>query len=206
MNELKLPTLENRRRHSRLTFLYKVAGELVPAIPQDSVLVKERPKRQIKSKQFRDYKTTYIVDKFAQNNSRCFNFGGSHNVGLIFQRLSPVATDAIYTGGVPISSVQSISSVPISSVQSIPSVPISSVPISTVHSNLISASPQLGGGILPYLTGVKVMFENEKVINILQNPIKEKIGCLPPVKPNGGDIYLIQSKHPNDWKCDQYMD
>ncbi|VDI06712.1 Hypothetical predicted protein [Mytilus galloprovincialis] len=35
MNELKLPTLENRRRHSRLTFLYKVAGELVPAIPQE---------------------------------------------------------------------------------------------------------------------------------------------------------------------------
>ncbi|CAG2186211.1 unnamed protein product [Mytilus edulis] len=111
---------------------------------------------------------------------------------------------------VPIYSVQSISSIPISSVHSISSVPISSVqsissvPISSVQSISISSSPQRGGGILPYLTGVKVMFENEKVINILQNPIKEKIGCLPPVKPNGGDIYLIQSKHPNDWKCDQY--
>ncbi|CAC5362888.1 unnamed protein product [Mytilus coruscus] len=72
MNELKLQTLENRRRHSKLTFLYKVVGELVPAIPQDTVLVNERPKRQIKSKQFSDYKTTNIVDRFVQNNSKCF--------------------------------------------------------------------------------------------------------------------------------------
>ena len=42
------------------------------------------------------------------------------------------------------------------------------------------------------------------VKNILQNSTVDNINTLPPVKPKGGEVYLVQSKHLNDWKCDQY--
>ena len=42
------------------------------------------------------------------------------------------------------------------------------------------------------------------VKNILQNSTVDNINTPPPVKPKGGEVYLVQSKHLNDWKCDKY--
>ncbi|CAG2240581.1 unnamed protein product [Mytilus edulis] len=131
------------------------------------------------------------------------------------QSISSVPISSVQSiPSVPISSVQSIPSVPISSVQSIPSVPISSVQsISRVPISSVQSIPSVPISSVQSISSVPISSVQSipsvpisSVQSISSVPISsvQKIGCLPPVKPNGGDIYLIHSKHPNDWKCDQY--
>ena len=63
---------------------------------------------------------------------------------------------------------------------------------------------QIGGGISSFFTDQLTSLDNNMVINIIQNSTEDKISTLPPVKPKGGEVYLVQSKHLDDWKCDQY--
>ena len=72
LNELNLPTLQQRRKEMRLTFLFKIAEGLVPAIPPDLYLTPMRQKRHIKPRVFTDCETTNIVNKYVTNNTRPF--------------------------------------------------------------------------------------------------------------------------------------
>ena len=55
LQDLDLPTLQERRRQQRLTFLYKMVKGYVPAINLEHYLKAQRPKRTIRAKQFQDY-------------------------------------------------------------------------------------------------------------------------------------------------------
>ena len=72
LNALNLPTLQQRRKEMRLTFLFKIAEGLVPAIPPDLYLTPMRQKRHIKPRVFTDCETTNIVNKYVTNNTRPF--------------------------------------------------------------------------------------------------------------------------------------
>ena len=68
----KLDTLQERRRQLRLTFLYKIAAGKFPAIPADSFLTRQRPKRIIRAKQFSGFETANIIENQTRNNTKCF--------------------------------------------------------------------------------------------------------------------------------------
>ena len=72
LKELNLPTLQQRRKNSRLTFLYKIAEGLTPAIPPELYLESQTSKRKIKAKKFDEFATKNIVENFEINNSRAF--------------------------------------------------------------------------------------------------------------------------------------
>ena len=72
LQDLKLPSLRERRRQIRLVMFYKVAMNLTPAIDPTEYLTPLRKKRQIKAKQFRDYQSANIVERSVNNNSKCF--------------------------------------------------------------------------------------------------------------------------------------
>jgi hypothetical protein len=73
LKDLELPPLQDRRRHQRLTFLYKVVEGHVPAINIEHYLKSQRVKRTIRAKQFEDYTHNNIVLKSVNNNSKCFD-------------------------------------------------------------------------------------------------------------------------------------
>ena len=60
------------RKERRLTFVFKIAEGLVPAIPPDLYLTPMRQIRHIKPREFTDYETTNVVNKYVTNNSRPF--------------------------------------------------------------------------------------------------------------------------------------
>ena len=72
LQDLDLPTLQERRRQQRLTLLYKVVKGDVPAINLEHYLKTQRPKRTIRAKQFEDYTQKNIVENSICNNSQCF--------------------------------------------------------------------------------------------------------------------------------------
>jgi hypothetical protein len=70
---LKLPPLEERRRQLRLTTLYKVADGLIPALPADAFLTPMNVnRRRIRPTAYKGYETQNIIQRQANNNSRCF--------------------------------------------------------------------------------------------------------------------------------------
>ena len=72
LRQLDLPSLEERRRHLRLTTLFKVVRGLVPALPVEKFLKKVEDKRQIKPKNFEGFSAENIVIKQARNNTECY--------------------------------------------------------------------------------------------------------------------------------------
>ena len=72
LEQLELPTLQERRKMARLTFFYNVAEGLVPAMPIDTYLVPIRGKRQIRPKSFSGFTSANPVTQSAINNSKCF--------------------------------------------------------------------------------------------------------------------------------------
>ena len=72
MRDLGLPTLEERRRQLRLTFLYKVVEGHIPAINIEHYLKSQRPKRTIRAKQYEDFVTKNIIENSVCSNSKCF--------------------------------------------------------------------------------------------------------------------------------------
>ena len=78
LNDLDLPSLQQRREFNKLVFLFKIAEGMVPAINSCAYLTPQKPKRRIKAKQFSDYQCSNLVYKNVTNNSRRFvvyNFG-----------------------------------------------------------------------------------------------------------------------------------
>ena len=68
LNDLDLTSLQQRREFSKLVFLLKIAGGMVPAINSCNYLTHQKLKRRIKAKQFRDYQCSNLVDKNVTNN------------------------------------------------------------------------------------------------------------------------------------------
>ena len=72
LDDLHLPSLEERRRQQRLAILYKVVKGHVPAINIDHYLRAQKPKRTIQAKQFEDFCKKDIVERSVCNNNQCF--------------------------------------------------------------------------------------------------------------------------------------
>lgn len=72
LQDLGLPSLEERRRQLRLMLLYEVVGGRVPAINIEQYLKSQRPKRTIRAKQYEDFVLQNIVDNSICNNNKCF--------------------------------------------------------------------------------------------------------------------------------------
>ena len=72
LNDLDLPSLQQRREFNKLVFLFKIARGMVQAINPRDYLTSKKPKRRIKAKQFTDYQCSKLVDINVTNNSRCF--------------------------------------------------------------------------------------------------------------------------------------
>ena len=72
--KLNLPLLKDRRYHNRLCFFYKVVEGLVPALPSENFLTKDkRQRRKIKTTTKQDFITSNIVDRRIRNNDKCFD-------------------------------------------------------------------------------------------------------------------------------------
>ena len=67
---LELETLEERRLSLHLILMYKVVEGLAPALPTDNFVKLDRPKRNIKTKHFKDHITSNIVEKGTCNNTK----------------------------------------------------------------------------------------------------------------------------------------
>ena len=66
----KLPSLQDRRRALRLTFMYKVVEGLVPAMPSANFIEFNPPGRQIRSKRNSDYITNNPIENYTRNNEK----------------------------------------------------------------------------------------------------------------------------------------
>ena len=73
LNELKLPTLESRRKNQRLQLLNKINDNLVPSLPPGHFLTPaDKTKRQIKPRTLGDFIDENILDRLIIRNSRGF--------------------------------------------------------------------------------------------------------------------------------------
>ena len=72
LETLEVSSLEQRRSFKRLVFQYKVVEGLVPALSPDVFLKPEKPKRQIKARQYTNYISKNIVDGHRVTNDRSF--------------------------------------------------------------------------------------------------------------------------------------
>ena len=72
LQRLNLQPLQDRRKHQRLAFLYKVVGKELPGIPPDKYVSPIRGKRLIKPKFDPQFVSNNIVTKHARKNTRCF--------------------------------------------------------------------------------------------------------------------------------------
>ena len=72
LTNLELQTLQERRKESRLTFLFKVVEGLVPAIQPSEYLVPVQNKRRIRATRLGDFLTDNKIAAHQLNNSRCF--------------------------------------------------------------------------------------------------------------------------------------
>ena len=72
LKTLDLEPLQDRRKKARLTFFFKVAEGLVPAMPPLAYLTPIRGKRLIRPKQFTDCVSSNIITKQAVNHHKCY--------------------------------------------------------------------------------------------------------------------------------------
>ena len=72
LNKLDLQTLQERRKQLRLVYFYKIVEGLVPAIPCDKFLEKQKSGRQRKTTQSSDFLTQNPVENYVRNNNKCF--------------------------------------------------------------------------------------------------------------------------------------
>jgi hypothetical protein len=73
LKKLDLPTLQDRRKHLRLCFFYKVVEGLVPAISPQNFLVPQKPGRLIRSKRDLGFVSSNIIHTYIRNNDRCYS-------------------------------------------------------------------------------------------------------------------------------------
>ena len=79
LEDLDLPSLQQRRKEQRLAFFYKVVGGSVPAIPPETFLTPIRNKRKIKAKTFDNCVAKNFVESAQLKNSNCFKVPETHS-------------------------------------------------------------------------------------------------------------------------------
>ena len=82
LKNLNLPTLQERRKELRMTLLFKVAKDLLPAIPPENYLKPKRETRNIQPTthtKYKDYKTKNLVDKYETKHSKCYQIPQTRN-------------------------------------------------------------------------------------------------------------------------------
>lgn len=72
LEQLELPSLQDRRKQLRLTFMYKVVEGLVPAINIREYLSPQGNRRSIRTRKYKDYISDNIVERSVCNNSKCY--------------------------------------------------------------------------------------------------------------------------------------
>ena len=72
LQSLELPTLQQRRKEDRLSFLFKISQGSVPAIPKEEYLIPITNKRTVRAKTFKDCVTTNIVDRHQNLNKNSY--------------------------------------------------------------------------------------------------------------------------------------
>ncbi len=65
-----LPTLQSRRRESRLTLMYKISHGSLPSIPPEKYLCPIKNKRRITARKFHGFDHSNIVERRQNNNTR----------------------------------------------------------------------------------------------------------------------------------------
>ena len=73
-----LPSLQDRRKALRLTFMYKLVEGLVPAMPPASFIEFNKPGRQIRPRRTPDYSSSNITDRHIRNNNRTIKITSSN--------------------------------------------------------------------------------------------------------------------------------
>ena len=76
LKDLNLSSLQDRRREKCLVF-YKIAEDLIPAIPAEFFLTPVWNERQIKTTSRSDFISSNIIRRFGRNNSCCFSLGSA---------------------------------------------------------------------------------------------------------------------------------
>jgi len=89
LENLDLPTLQQRRRNQRLTLLYKIAEGQLPAIDPDSYLHPLKNKRRIKPNTYNNHVSSNPISKYETNNSRCFAIPQAKSGGPFNQSFFP---------------------------------------------------------------------------------------------------------------------
>ena len=72
LNDLQLPSLQDRRKQLRLLMFFKIVEGLVPALPVANFLTQQKPGRRIRTRNDPQYVTNNNVSNFVRNNDRCF--------------------------------------------------------------------------------------------------------------------------------------
>ena len=70
LKHLELPSLQDRRRDSRL--MYKVVEGHVPPINKDHYIQPQRQRRAIRAARYTDFDHKNIVENYVTKNSKCF--------------------------------------------------------------------------------------------------------------------------------------
>ena len=74
-----LPSLLDRRKALRLTFMYKLVEGLVPAMPPASFIEFNKPGRQIRARKTSEYSSTNIIERHIRNNSKTIKIRPSNS-------------------------------------------------------------------------------------------------------------------------------
>ncbi len=90
MESQGLPELSRRRKDNRLTFLYKIAEDKIPAIPPSLYLTEVRGKRNIRPTKRQDYIAANPIRRSCRNNTRCFTVPTSRST--VFEQSFVVRT------------------------------------------------------------------------------------------------------------------
>ena len=72
LNNLQLPSLQDRRKQLRLLMFYKIVEGLVPALPASNFLTQQKAGRRIRTRNDSQYVTNNTVTNYVRNNDRCF--------------------------------------------------------------------------------------------------------------------------------------
>ena len=88
LKDLNLPTLQERRRNLRLSFLFKIAEGMLPSLPSETYLTPIKNKRKIIPKKFKDCVSKKLVETFGTTNDRSFqiptNYGSEQYKNSFF--------------------------------------------------------------------------------------------------------------------------
>ena len=72
LKDLNLPTLQERRRNLRLSFLFKIAEGMLASLPPETYLTPMKNKRKTTPKKFKDCVSKDLVEAFKPTNDRSF--------------------------------------------------------------------------------------------------------------------------------------